>query len=143
MAEKKTMGRPLEYDEEFLKKAGESALEFANRPDSYGILGWRGETGYTFQQLNEWSEKSAHFSEMYAQAKAIIGHRREQGAIKNELNAQVVNQRAWQYDGEVRSHAKEMAKIESTGKVIVEGRVAPPEPKIVEAKEKSSGKGDA
>jgi len=129
-------GRPEKYDAEFLRKAGEQALEFANRPDSLSMLGFRAETGYTIKQISEWRKKNAEFSDVYERAKAIIGYRRENGGLKGELNSGMVEKRGWQYDDEVREYNLLMAKAEAGQETNYNGRAAPPDVEPAKVKDR-------
>ena len=101
-------GCPEIYDEAFLAAAAADVIQWANEPESLTMMGWRGHRGYGYDQVTGWCNKSKKFALAYESAKAIVGDRREAGAVAGKLSSAMVNKTRWQYDKEARNREDEV-----------------------------------
>jgi len=108
------VGRPEMWTEEKLEEIAAHVLEYANKPDSMHIIGWRAECHFTRSQIMHFCGKSKHFSDAYDLAKAIIGARRAGLALSGDISERIYLKEQWNYDEDqrCREDEKDQKKVE-------------------------------
>ena len=83
-----TMGRPLEYTDEFIRNEADELLKWIKQDGNIFMIKFAALRDYSPQRHNEWCKSNSYFSEIYSRAKriqeykllegGILGHHKEQ-----------------------------------------------------------------
>jgi hypothetical protein len=82
----------------FLEKTADYVKEWSSREDSFTFNQFFVETGITDSDYNEWKEKNEKLKREHKFALMRLASRREIGAIKNQLNTQMITFAMPMYD---------------------------------------------
>ncbi|MEN8236119.1 MAG: hypothetical protein ABFQ95_01000 [Pseudomonadota bacterium] len=107
-----TGGRPETWTEKRINKEADSFLKWANQDDSIILRKYAAINGYAPQWLTYLADKSVRFSETLKIAKTLVGCRREELALKGDIDTGIVKATLATYDEEHRAMLKEMKRAE-------------------------------
>ena len=100
-------GAPIKHDEAFCDALADQFLEYALKDDSLTMQGFTAITGFDYREWKVFAGRSEKFRQTLKRVRAIIGNRREAGAVVGDLNNTMVAKGLWQYDPEVRNREDE------------------------------------
>ena len=103
-------GRPRAFD---LEEEAKALIEWASDAESLVLREFGAIRRYaTAEKMHEYCKMSESFREAYAQAKMLIGARREKLLMMGKGNPSPFNRYAALYDKELADHEREMKKEE-------------------------------
>lgn len=113
-------GRPREWTDELIEAEAYYLLEWAQDPDALVLGECYGSRGYSYEDAMDWSNRFSVFCKCKNMAKAIVGARREKGAIKKKYDSNIVGRSMPQYDPEFKAFLKDMKMTQAVVDAIGE-----------------------
>lgn len=113
--------QPRPVTEALLKMIAEKLIEWAQYEDSMSMTSFLQALSMDRSDYNRWRERSEELRRADAYARALIGNRRELGAITRKYDGSMIKYSLWQYAPEYKESAEFHARLSKSTSDTVGG----------------------